>query len=66
MWWRQEATKKNFEPPWKTHGKLKEGGGEVGRWACSRTATGRERKSVWVIGMLGRRRETPRWANELV
>ena len=22
-WWRQEATKKNFGPPWKTRGKLK-------------------------------------------
>ena len=38
----------------------------MGRWACSRTATGGERKSGWVIGMLGQRRATPRWANELV
>ena len=38
----------------------------MGRWACSRDATGRERKSGWVIGMLGRRRATPSWANDLV
>ena len=44
--------KNKFGQPWKTHGKLKGGGGAVGRWACSRTATGRERKSGWVIGML--------------
>ena len=58
--------KNNFGPPWKNHGKLKGGGGAVGRWACSITATGRERKSGWVIGMLGRRRVMPRWANNLV
>ena len=60
------GNEKNFGPPWKTHGKLKGGGGAVGRWACSRTTTGQERNSGWVIGMLGRRRATPRWANELV
>ena len=58
--------KKNFGPPWKTRGKLKGGGGRVEIWACIRTATGRERKSGGVIGMMGRRRATPRWANELV
>ena len=36
---------KKFGPPWKTRGKLKGGGGEVGRLACSMTATERERKS---------------------
>ena len=66
MWWRQEATEKNFGPPWKTRRELKGGGGEVGRWARSRTVTGRERKSGRVIGMLVRRRSTPGWANELV
>ena len=44
----------NIGTPWKTRGKLKGGGGAVGRWACSRTATGRERKFGWVIGILGR------------
>ena len=53
VWWRQEATKKNSGPTSKTHGKLKGGGGAVGRRACSMTATGRERKSGWLIGMLG-------------
>ena len=66
VWWRQEATKKNFGPPWKTRGKLNGGGGAVGRRACSRTATGRERNSGWAIGMLGRRQATPRWENDLV
>ena len=58
--------KKNFGTPWKTRGNLKGGGGAAGIWECSRTATGKERKSGWVIGMLGRRRATPRWANDLV
>ena len=66
VWWRQEATEKNFRPPWNTHGKLKGGGGAVGRWACIRTTNGRESKSEWVIVMLGQRRATPRWANDLV
>ena len=57
---------KNFGQLWKTQRKLKGGGGAVGRWACIRTATGRERKSRWIIGMLGQRRETPRWVNDLV
>ena len=34
--------KNNFRPPWQTHGKLKGGGGSVGRWARSRNGTGRE------------------------
>ena len=38
--------KNNFRPPRKTHGELK-GGGAVGRWACSKTATRRERKYGW-------------------
>ena len=38
----------------------------MGRWACSRTATVRGINSGWVIGMLGRIRATPRWANDLV
>ena len=46
---------KNFGPPWKTRGKLKGGGGRVEIWACIRTATGRERKSGGVIGIMGRR-----------
>ena len=59
--------KNNFRPPWNTHGKLKVGGGgAVGRWACSRAATRRERKSGWVIGMLGLRQVTPRWENDLM
>ena len=59
--------KNNFGPPWMTRGKIKGGeGGAVARWACSRTATGRERKPGWVVGMLRRRRETPRWENDLV
>ena len=58
--------KNNFGPPWRTRGKLKGVGGAVGRWACSRTATGRERKSGLVIGMLGQRRATPRWVNDLM
>ena len=57
---------KNFGPPCKTHGKLKGGGGAVGGWECSRIKTGRERKSGWLIGMLGRRRARPRWENDLV
>ena len=40
--------------------------GVVGRWACSRNATGRERKYGWVIGMLERKRAIPRWVNDLV
>ena len=56
----------NFGPPWKTRGELKGGEGEMGRWACSRSETVRERKSGWVIGMLGRRRAMPRWGNDLV
>ena len=35
--------------------KIKGGRGSVGRWTCSRTSTGRERKSGWAISMLGRR-----------
>ena len=66
VWWLQEVTEKNFRPPWKTRGKLKGGGGAVGRYACSRIATVRERKSGWVIGMMGRRRATPRWVDNLV
>ena len=58
--------KNNFGPPWQTRGKLKGRGGAVGRWACSRTATGMERKSGWVIGILGRRKATHRWVNDLV
>ena len=58
--------KNNFGPPWKTRGEIKGGGGAVGRWACSRTVIVRERKYGWVIGMLGRRRATPRWVNDLV
>ena len=58
--------KNNLGPPWKTCGKLKGGGGAVGRWECSRTTTGRERKSGWEIGMLGWRQVTPRRANDLV
>ena len=47
-------------------GKLKGGGGPMGIWECSRNATGRERNSGWAIGMLGRRRATPRWENDLM
>ena len=47
--------KNNFGKPWKTHGKLKGGGGAAGKWSCSRTATRRERKSGWVINILGQR-----------
>ena len=39
VWWIQEATEKNFKPPWKTHRELKGVGGAVGRWSFSRTAT---------------------------
>ena len=56
----------NFGTPCKTRGKLKGGGGAVGGWACSRTTTGRERKSGWVIGMLVQIRAMPRWENYLV
>ena len=67
VWWRQEATEKNFGPPWKTRGKLKGGGGgAVGRWECIRTETRRDTKSGWVTGMLGRRRTRTRWENDLV
>ena len=66
VWWRQEATEKQFGPLWKTRRKLKGGGGAVGIWACSRTTTGTESKSGWLIVMLGRRRATPRWVNDLV
>ena len=38
----------------------------MGIWECSRTATGRERKSGWVIGVLVQRQATPRWLNDLV
>ena len=48
------------------HGKLKGGGGAVGIWACSSTANGRDRKSVWIIGVLVWRQVTPRWVNDLV
>ena len=65
-WWRQDLTDKNSRPTWHTCRKLKRGGLLVGVWECSRTATGRERKSGWVIGMLVRRPETPSWANNLV
>ena len=58
--------KKNSGPPWNNRGKLKGGGGAVGRWACSRTSTGRDRKYGWVTGMLGRRRAMPRWSNDIV
>ena len=66
VWWLQESTENNFGPPWKTHGELKGGGGAVWIWACSSTATVREMKSGWLIGMLGRRLATPRWVNDLV
>ena len=58
--------KNNLGPLWKISRKLKGGGGLVGRWACSRTATRRERKSGWVFGMMGLRKETIMWANDLV
>ena len=57
---------KNFGPPWNTCRKLKVGGGAVGRWACSRTATRRERKYGWVIGILRRIQATPRWVYDLM
>ena len=57
--------KNNFGTPWQTRRKLKGGGGALGRWACIRTAIGGEGNSGWVIGMLGWRRATPRWANDL-
>ena len=41
VWWCQEARENNFVPLCKIYGKLKGGGGEVGRWAYSRTAIGR-------------------------
>ena len=46
----------NFGTPCEIIGKLKGGGGSVGIWACSRTATEREIHSRWVVCMLGRRR----------
>ena len=58
--------KNDFGPPWKTCGELKGGGVAVGRWACSRTATGRDIKSGLVIDILGRRLATPRWADDFV
>ena len=58
--------KNNFGPPWNTRGKIKGGGGAVGRWVCSRNSTRREGKSGWVIGMLGQRLEMPRWENDLL
>ena len=58
--------KKRSGTPCQTRGKLKGGGGAVERWACSRTATGRDRKYGWVIGILGQRRSTPKWANDLM
>ena len=51
---------------WKTSVNLKGGRGAVEIWACSRNATGRERKYVWVIGMLRRRQATTRGSEELV
>ena len=66
VWWYQEATEKNFEPPWKTREKQKGGVGAVGRWLCSINATRRERKSGWVISMLRQRRAMLRWVNDLV
>ena len=57
---------KQFGTTWKNCGKLKGEGGAVGRWACSRTETEGETKSGWVISMLGHRKATPRWANDLV
>ena len=38
----------------------------MGGWACNRIATIRERKSGWLIGMLGWRRATLGWENDLV
>ena len=38
----------------------------MGIWACSRTETGRERESGWVIVILVRRRVKPRWMKALV
>ena len=58
--------KNDFGTPWKIYGKINGGGGAVGRWAYSRTATGRERNYGWVIGMLEQRRVTTRWVNDLV
>ena len=58
--------KNKFGQHWKTCGKLEGGGGAVGRCACSRNATRRERKSGWVIGMLGQRQVMPMWANDLL
>ena len=58
--------KNNFVTPRQTRGKIKRGGEAAGIWACRSTATGRERKSRRVIGMLERRRSMPRWANDLV
>ena len=56
----------NFRPPWQIHGMLKGGGLLMERWACSRTATIRERKLGWVVVILGRIQETPMWENDLV
>ena len=47
--------KNNFRPPWQTRGKLKGGGGALGRWVCSRTANAMESKSGLYIDILGRR-----------
>ena len=58
--------KNNFGPPWKTCRNLKGGEGAVNRWACIRNETVREKKSGWVITILGRRRVMPRWVNDLV
>ena len=58
--------KTNFGPPWKTRGKLKVGVVAVSIWAWSSNANGRESKFGWVICILGRRRATPRWGNDLV
>ena len=43
----------NFGSPWNMSGKLKGGGGLVGTWSFSMTATGRERKSRLVVSMMG-------------
>ena len=66
-WWRQEAIEKqlqdNLADSQEAKGRRRIGG-EMGiQQELEQEGIGR---TGWVVGMLGRRRETPKWANKLV
>ena len=67
MWWRQKATEKQLRATLVDSRDAKGRrriGGEMNTQKGLETE-GR-RRTGWVVGMMGRRQETTRWANDLV